>query len=388
MTNGPAGSGSPGDVAGKLRELAAREPGPVPAISAYLDTRWSDEHQRDRVRVFLKNEIRKAAAMAAGQLDDDLAWVAAEGSRLVDGQVHPETLGVAMFTGASAHRREMLCLAVPFANSFAVDDVPRLRPLVQALGEGPRAVLLFLDGERARVAVLTPRGAADEIVLETADVVGHHRRGGWALLMQSRYQRHIQDHRRRHFDAVAHALADLGGHYDVRSIVLAGERRNLAVFRAHLPPRLADQVVGEVPGARYEPTSALAERARALMHDRRIEEAGSALDAVLVDAEAGGRATRGLDATLEAVNRDAVDRLYLLRSYQETGRVCLVCHALQRENDVVCRWCGGAARVRELGEAIVRRVLASGGDVATIEAHHDLQRAGGLAASLRYPPRR
>ncbi len=62
---------TPIDVAAKLQELARTAPGPAPVISVYLDTRWSDEHQRERVRVFLKNEIHRAAAMAAGRLDAD-----------------------------------------------------------------------------------------------------------------------------------------------------------------------------------------------------------------------------------------------------------------------------------------------------------------------------
>jgi peptide subunit release factor 1 (eRF1) len=377
----------PIDVAAKLQELARTEPGPAPVISVYLDTRWSDEHQRDRVRVFIKNETRKAAAMAAGRLDAELAWVSAEGERLVRQAFHPEAAGVAMFAGGSGNRREILQFAVPFTDSFAVADMPRLRPLVQALGEAPRAAVLFLDGESARLAALTEQGAAEDIALESTDVVGHHRRGGWSLLLQSRYQRHIHEHRKRHFDAVADALAYLVDHYGLRAIVLAGEPRNLAVFRTHVPPRLADRIVGDVTGARYEPTSAFAERALALIRLRGAGQAAAALDAVLVDAEGGGRAAAGVEATLEAVNRGTVDRLYLLASYREDGRACSACHALQRVEDVACRWCGAATGALELGEAMVRRVLAAGGDVASVDVHAGLERAGGVAVLLRYPPR-
>jgi peptide subunit release factor 1 (eRF1) len=388
MNSAPAGTTAamPVDLAAKLHELARAKPGGAPVISVYLDTRWSDEHQRDRVRIFLKNELRKAAAMGAGQLDAELAWLNAEGERLVGQESHPETAGVAMFAGGPASWRESLRCAVPFTDSVTVADTPRLRPLVQALGEAPRAAVLFVDGERARLAALTEQGAGDEIALETADVVGHHRRGGWALLVQSRYQRHIQEHRKRHFDAVAHALADLVDHYGLRAIVLAGEPRNLAVFRTHVPPRLADRVMGEVAGARYEPMSALAERALALLRHVGAGHAAAALDTVLVEAEGGGRAAAGIDPTTDAVNRGTVDRLYLLASYREDGRGCPACHALQRAQDVVCRWCGATTSALELGEALVQRTLAAGGDVASIDAHAGLERAGGVAALLRYPP--
>ena len=380
-------SETPIDVVGKLRELAATTPGPTPVVSVYLDTRWFDEHQRDRVRVFLKNEIRKAAAMAGGQLDAELAWLAAEGDRLVAQAFHPEAAGVAMFAGGVASLREILFFALPFTDSFTVADTPRLRPFVRALSEAPRAAVLFVDGESARLTALTTQGAAEEVLLETADVVGHHRRGGWSLLLQSRYQRHIQEHRKRHFDAVAHALAEPVGHYDVRAIVLAGETRNLAVFRTHMPRRLADRIVGHVAGSRHEPTSVLAERALELIRHRDAGGAVATLQAVLLDAEGGGRAASGVDATIDALNRGTVDRLYLLESYRQDGRVCLACRALQREDDMACRWCGAATGMLDLGEAMVQRVLAAGGDVASIDVHAGLERAGGIAALLRYPPR-
>jgi len=285
MSNVAARTAATIDVTAKLQELARVKAGRAPVISVYLDTRWSDEHQRERVRVFLKNETRKAAAMAAGQLEAELAWIAAQGERLVRQELHPEAAGVAMFAGGPDGLRDVSHFAVPFPDTFAVADTPRLRPLVAALGEAPRAAVVFVDAESARLVALTEQGPADEITLVTTEALGQHRRGGWLLLLQSRYQRHIHEHRARHFEAVAQALADLVDHYGLRAIVLAGESRNLAVFRAHVPARLAGRLVGDVAGARYEPASALAERALALFRQRAAGEVAVALDTVLVDGE-------------------------------------------------------------------------------------------------------
>jgi hypothetical protein len=386
MTNtasGPAGS----NVASKLHELARVEAGLTPVVSVYLDTRWTDEHQRERVRIFLKEEARKAAAMAAGGLDAELAWITAQGERIVRQDLHPERAGAALFAGGTATLREIVQMSLPFADSFSVDDLPRLRPLVTALGAAPRAAVLFVDGESARVIALTEEGAADEIAVATTDAVGHHRRGGFLLLMQSRYQHHIHVHRAQHFEAVAHALAGLVDHYGLRSIVLAGETRNLAVFRTHVPPRLVKRVAGEVTGTRWEPSAALAERALALLGQRAAGELATTVDAVLAEAGGGGRNAAGLDAAIEAVNRGTVDRLFLLNGFEERGQLCVSCRGLQRTADTHCRWCGAATVSRELGEAMVQRVLASGGDVAAVDVHAGLARAGGAAALLRYPLR-
>jgi hypothetical protein len=323
------------DTAAKLQELARLAPGRAPVISVYLDTRWTDEHQRERVRVFLKTERRKAAAMAAGQLDDELAWIGAQGERLVRQESHPDAAGVAIFVGSSDDRREILSFAVPLTDTFTVATTPRLRPLVAALGEAPRAAVLFVDGESARLLALTEQGAAEEITLETTDVVPQHRRGGWLLL--------------------------------------------------HLAPELAKRIVGDVAGARHEPSSVLAERAPALIRQRAAGEEGMALDTVLIDAAGGGRACAGVDATIDAVNRGTVDRLYLLQTYEEEGRVCPHCHALQRGATAVCRWCSAVTHPIELGEAMLQRVLAAGGDAASVDVHHGLARAEGVAALLRYP---
>jgi hypothetical protein len=258
---------------------------------------------------------------------------------------------------------------------------------VNALGAAPRAALLFVDRERARLVALTEEGPAGEITVTAADTLGQHRRGGFLLLLQSRYQRHIHVHRARHFDAVADALTAVVEQYGLRAIVLAGEPRNLAVFKTHVPPRLAGRIVGEVPGAHYEASSLLAARALALIRQRAAGEVGAAVETVLVAAEGGGRAVAGVDATIEAVNRGTVDCLYLLGAYDEAGRVCGTCGALQRAADATCRWCGAATSVVELGETMVQRVLAAGGDVAGVDAHGGLARAGGVAALLRYPPR-
>jgi hypothetical protein len=374
------------EMTAKLQELARTKPGPAPVISVYLDTRWSDEHQRERVRVFLKNEARKAAAMAAGQLEAELAWIAREGDRLVAQEVDPEHAGTAMFAGGAAQLREVLRLAVPFPDTFVVADVPHLRPFVTALGDAPRAALLFVDAESARLVALTEHGAADEVVLVATDPVGQHRRGGWLLLLQSRYQRHIHEHRARHFDAVADALAGLVDQFGLQAVVLAGEARNLAVFRTHVPSPLDRRIVGEVAGARYEPTSALAERAIAVVRQRAAGRLAGTLDAVLVEAAGGGRAAAGIEATLEAVNRGTVDRLYLLESYEGAGAVCLGCQALQSTVGRPCRWCGAATRTVDLAETMIQRVLAAGGDVASVDVHAALGGAGGVAARLRYAP--
>lgn len=374
------------DLRARLAELAKISKATTPVVSVYLNTRWADEHQRDRVRIFLKNELAQARrgprpwAAAA-----DLDWVEAQGQALVSQTTVPEADGVALFACEALGLRDVLPVRMPFEDTFVVDDAPHLRPLAALSEEVPTALVVFIDTESARLVPLTPAGPGEEVALES-EVPGRHSRGGWAQMAQSRYQRHIQDHRARHFEAVAESLIGLVESHHARHIVLAGDPRNVAVFRQELPPRLARHIVGAVAGARHESADVIVARAAALLPHVEGQREAEELDAVLVAAAKGGKAVKGVEATLAAVNRRAVHRLYVLRGFSEPGRVCTGCGVLQRGFSWTCRACGKDTAAVELGEVLTGRVMAAGGTVETIEAHQPLAAAGGIAARLRYPP--
>lgn len=373
------------DLKARMTELARIGPTATPVVTVYLNTRWADEHQRDRVRIFLKNELARAReAQPPRAAEADLRWVEAEGEALLRQATMPEASGLALFACEAVGLREVLPSRVPFENTFAVAEAPVLRPLAELSETAPTTLVVFIDAESARLTVVTPAGAGEGLELR-GDVPGHHSRGGWAQMAQSRYQRHIQDHRARHFEAVVEALIGLVDGHDVRRIVLAGEPRNVAVFRKELPARIADLVVGTVAGARHEAAGVMVERAAAYLPHVEGQRQAAAVDALLTAAAKRSKATAGLDATLEAINRGAVHRLYLLKGWSAPGRRCTGCGTLQGGFTWVCPACGREATTVELGEAMAARVVAAGGSVETLENHQPLAAAGGIAAELRYP---
>jgi peptide subunit release factor 1 (eRF1) len=373
------------DLNARLTKLGKIDQAPGPVVSVYLNTRWADEHQRNRVRIFLKNQLAEARrAPGPRPASADLDWIEAEGDALLNQTAMPETHGVALFACEPLGLREILPCRVPFENIFTVAERPLLRPLLELGENAPSTLVVFVDAESARLVPLTATGAGEEVTLR-ADVPGHHSRGGWAQMAQSRYQRHTQDHRARHFEAVVESLIGLMEGYGLRTIVLAGDPRNVAVFRKELPPRIASSIVGTVAGARHEAIGLILDRAAEyLPHVQGQREAGG-VDSALTEAAKRGKATAGLQATLEAVNRGAVHRLYVLKGWSAPGRRCGKCGTLQSGFSFTCPACGGETVTVELGEAMAERVVAAGGSVETIEVHQPLTAAGGVAAALRYP---
>ena len=240
------------DLSERVTALGKLESASTPVVTVYLGTRWADEHQRDRVRIFLKNELaqaRRAAHPRAAQADLD--WIEAQGEALLNQTTAPDAGGVALFACEALRLREVLPSRIAFENAFAVGGTPFLRPLMELHASAPTTLVVFIDMESARLVTLTPAGVGEEVAL-AADMPGQHSRGGWAQMAESRYKRHIEDHRARHFEAVAATLVALADGNGVRRIVLAGDPRNVAGFRKEVPPRIAAHIVGTVAGARHE----------------------------------------------------------------------------------------------------------------------------------------
>jgi hypothetical protein len=367
----------------RLARLARLGGGPT--VSVYLDTRWVDEHQRERVRGFVKQEVRRArAATRDGGLLDDLAWVEAESERLIRQSRFPDAHGVALFASTALDLRQALPVSVPFEDAFSIGERPLLTPLTEAFAEAPATLVVFVDGASARLIRVDLAGRRDEVMLEHP-VERRHRRGGWALLAQSRYERQIERQRARHFEAVAAAVTALVREHAIEHVVLAGESRAVALFRERLPAPVAGRVATTIHGARHDPAAALVERATTRLVALARAGHARALDAVLTEAAKGGRGAAGSAATLGAVARGAVHRLYLLKDFRRLAGACPRCDALVLEPDAPCVRCGQRTRGVDLGDALVERVLAADGDVELVQHHDGLERAGGVAARLRYP---
>lgn len=350
-------------------------------MSVYLNTRWSDEHQRDRTRTFLTHELRRAreAGVAA---PGDLDWIEREGRALVDQAEMTDAHGMALFACQGLDLREVIAVRVPFQERFVVNEHPDLGALAGVFDEHAAAMVAFVDGESARLIPLYATGAGEEVRLER-DVPGHHSRGGWAQLAQSGYARHIETHRDQHFEAVVHALTQVVDAQAIRQILLAGHEDRLAAFRDHLPERLQRLVVGHVHATRWEPTTAILRRAAERLDLQEHSDEVVDVDALLTEAAKGGRAVAG-PGTLTAARHGAIHRLYILAGLRRPGRECEQCGALQ-DAGVTCWLCGGATRAVDLAAALIDRVLTTGGSVETVLEHAGLAAAGGVAARLRYP---
>jgi hypothetical protein len=126
------------DLRARVTELGRIDRAPAPVVTVYLNTHWADEHQRERVRIFLKNELAEARrAPRPRPSEADLDWIEVQGEALLDQTTMPGTSGVALFACQALGLREILPSRVPFENSLTVAETPHLRPLLELDEKAP-----------------------------------------------------------------------------------------------------------------------------------------------------------------------------------------------------------------------------------------------------------
>ena len=140
---------------------------PAPVVTVYLNTRWADEHQRDRVRIFLKNRAGGSPARrpARAPPEADLDWVEAQGEALLNQTTMPEP---AASPSSRARRWGSARSCRAGFRSRTPSRWPRPRCCARCWSsseQAPTTLVVFIDTETARLVPLTAAGAGEEVAL-------------------------------------------------------------------------------------------------------------------------------------------------------------------------------------------------------------------------------
>lgn len=184
---------------------------------------------------------------------------------------------------------------------------------------------------------------------------------GWHGLDEYGVRRHAAELARRHYQATAAALAQLG--VNGRAVVVGGHGDGVAEFLASLPPPLRDTVVGTFAIDPHTMTPGeVRAHAEAVMADREAERQRR-LAADLAEWEAAGLAVSGVQACADLVSRSRADLLVVRGDAPVPGRVCDRCGVIST-NGTGCRACGASVRpAPDIIDEMVARMLDVGADV-------------------------
>ncbi len=379
------------DTKNEIKKLSRLEEVPYPFCSVYLNTKWDNEQQRERIRLFVKNQLKGAmdqlkdreAGLKAFMEDQQRIEKYVEG--LVRRVYDEEVNGLAIFSCSATGTFFTYPSFIPFENQFFLSDSPTLQPLVRLSSQYQNTLAVMVDTDSARLFEISLEGKVVESSIESY-VPGRHDQGGWA---QMRYQRHIKDHMDKHHKDVAESLTELYDTGKWKRIVLIGQDRILANFRAFLPERIKQQVTDSFPMDFSEERSRVLRRVFERLLQKEKEKVNEEIQHLMEKTPPGGLATFGLAGTVEALNRGQIHTLYFLTSFSTLGGKCPQCHSYflirpSGRSSVRCSLCNAESKSVDLGEEMMKSVLRQDAEVKWVDENSFLKEHHGVAACLRF----
>lgn len=119
------------DMRNEIRKLARLEETPYPFLSLYLNTKWDDEQQRERIRLFTKNQFKKASDQFKDREDwrnallKDQQQIERYVERLVRRVDNEEMNGIAIFSCSGTGTFLTYPSIISFENECFISEIGR-----------------------------------------------------------------------------------------------------------------------------------------------------------------------------------------------------------------------------------------------------------------------
>ncbi len=284
------------------------------------------------------------------------------------------------------------CTRHDYADAVALPDLVEpvarwapdlyLRPLLAALDEHERSIVLLLDRRTARF-FRRFLGQTEEVAT-LSDMVADHLDD---YTEPDERRKHLAMHVHWHAKRVADTLARLTALDSVDRIVVGGPQEAVSELRRLLPKRLRERVHADLGVAVDASITEVAEAAA--REELRIERASElALMAELVERRGQGLGALGASEVASAADAGHVLLLVVAEGFVTPGAECLSCGSLRSDSPAGCQRCGGTMRpLEDLVDRLIGRVVAEGGRVEEVRgaAAQRLTELGGVGAELRFP---
>jgi peptide subunit release factor 1 (eRF1) len=351
------------------------------ALTLYLSTDPAREAGAD-LRAQLQDllhpiaERLRADPAARAQLDRELVDV-----RTQLDTMHPPPRGLAVFSCAVRGFLQAVPLPERVAPFACWQEELEIRPLLAAVDEHERTIVLLVDKEHARF-FRTFLGQIEEIASFQDDIPRKHSQGGEAQRrLQRDHEWHVTGHARRAVDT----LTRFSDRDATDRILVGGTPEVLAEVRRLLPRRLRNRIRGEVKASLF---ASLAEVGDALheVEQRAARDDEEQLVTELIERVGTGHAAIGATAVIDAVQEQRCYLLITSAGAQLPGYGCTRCDFIASEPSAQCPLCTGPMQaLADVLGTLARATVRQGGKVMEVRgaAAAQLQPAG-VAAMLRY----
>lgn len=369
------------DIPALLSELAQVEEGP-PVITLALDTHWRNERHRERVRIFVRDQVRDARKLfdpvdtEARGISDTLDRIESWVEEVINRERYESSDGLVLY--ASEPRGLFVECALPVSTDLGlwIDRRPRLWPLALQLEHTRPLILVEVEVTGAHITQWQ-FGRVDEETIER-EIQGRHQKGGWS---QARYQRNIREDIHRVWKECAARLQQIVLDTPRAYIVLLGQDATLRRFQRQLPAVVAERVVAMRPSP-PKPDKRLSVGFEVL-EEERVAREFAVVHHVLRQGLSDRSGTVGLEETLMAINERQVRELAMARRFDAQGVKCRTCEGLWTLAAKGCVFCGEAVELVSLRDEILRRSIVQDAKVVIVADGGPLDAYQGVGSILR-----
>ncbi len=370
-----------------IRELAEFQTPNGDAITLYFqpDAPQDKSHRHEAIQLkdLVKEAMRKAErAGKNGSVKADLERILELSDRLhgISGKAR-----VVFACASKGYWREAEMPARFASNRLQMNSKFHVTPLAKLNDALEKVCVCLVEPGRARFFELH----LDEIKEQASLMDEIPRRGrsdGFAGFDAGHSERRVENEETKHYKRVGERLIAQYGNGSCDRILIGCRHENWAALEKQLHPYVKQRLTAhfelDAASATLEQVRQESER---LLREHRAEEQQGLLREVVDEARANNNGALGLKHVLRALEMGEVQIILLGEGFSAEGVECKNCGHLDIRMVKHCAVCGQETHeLEDIADALMARAMRAGVTVMQLPSDPALQKAGNIAARLRF----
>jgi peptide subunit release factor 1 (eRF1) len=372
----------------EIRQLAQFESPAGCAISFYFQPHTPQNKSHREEAILVKDLVRDALRKAErngnhAALRQDLEKVL----QIAEGLHGNHSRGKAIFAcREQGHWREIDIPQRPEQSQITVNSRFHLRPLVDAYSGLPRTLIALVNRKKARLFELQETEMTQKPDLEFGASPAVPRSDGFQGYEAGHRERHVENMVMQHFKMFAESLLLLSHKEKFDALLIGCQEDSWPEIESQLHTDLKRKLRGRFP---IDVASATAEEVRQhanrILTESKLTNQMELVREVMGEAHRNARGAVGLKHVLNALERQEVQTLLLARGFKAEAVECPNCRHLDTRMVKTCAVCAHETReLSDVADALVDLALRNGAEIRFIDSDPDMEKAGQVAALLRF----
>jgi peptide subunit release factor 1 (eRF1) len=372
----------------ELRQLAQVESPAGCAISFYFQPTTPQDKSHRQEAILVKDLVREALRQAErGRnhqvLRADLQKILQAG----EGLYGNHSRGKVIFACREREIWREMDLPPRLGRSqLRVNSRFHLRPLVAAQAGVPFTCIALLNRLKARIFEMYGDELRQRPDLEFGPLPRTGRSDGYLGYEAGHRERHAENEIKNHFKLFAESLQMLLNRDKFEALLIGCHDEAWPELEPLLHTDLKQRLLGRFL---IDPVAATAEEVREhavrIHQEKRNAHLRALVREAVGEAQRNGRGAVGLRRVLTALERQEVQTLLVSGDFKSEAAECTSCRHLDTRMVRSCGVCGRETRdLGDITDALVGLALRNGADIQWIDDDPDLERAGRVAALLRF----